>query len=753
MINANGNIAPRVNVEHIPRFEPPQFRISTEHDPLDDGSLRLTGPVWLVGDGRSGTTWLLEMLNHDCGWKVLFEPFHPEALSSSGGFVPFQHIPSLPDGDLLADVVDAVFHGRFHHPRCEPYTPVPAGESALTHGLLVKDIFAHLMLPWCMKRHPEIRPILLLRHPFAVALSKVRLTGSFWAREPDSLLAQDSLRAAFPETWKEALAGARTPFRKFVAIWCAVHRMLLSLPECANALVVFYEDLLCAPESELRRIFAWIGKPLEDCALPETLRKAIAKPSSQSVSPTETGAQARLCKWMVETPRGEIEYGLELLRIFGMDGIYGASAMPDASKLRDLAGKTIIGWQEAGNVVPNERQVFVPAVTDARVGFGSLGRGGLLGYDTPCSCGIELGDLDGGDTVFSAHAPSRLTINLPGPARVYGAMNGTSHPCRSGYCHFTVDGQPIGRLCLPYERTACVELAPGAHELLVTCKDNTGQHSVWIIQPAEPGKPSGKGTPVQLALATIACYPAADAAEVLWPLARSARRSGHALHVMGVDTHYGTHAETKIHRLLEWVRGMDAEHILFADGRDSLVIGGSEEILSEFRSFGTDFVVSMEKECWPVKQPAWTDSFPKQTDRRNWPNAGGWIGTKSGVVRVLTEAIRRQQALRIGISTDPGPLRGMDLSELIENDQFLMQALYLDNRIQGDANCRIFTTIGTADSFHLSRNPEYEIRKSRVLLKSTGATPAVLHFSGPSCGLCRDQWAELLDKFCGKRSG
>lgn len=609
------------------------------------------------------------------------------------------------------------------------------------------------MLPWCLKRHPGIRPILLLRHPFAVALSKLQLTGSFWAREPDSLLAQDSLRAAFPETWKEALTSARTPFRKFVAIWCAVHRMLLSLPECSNALVVFYEDLVCTPEAELRRIFTWIGKPLGDDALPETLRKAIARPSSQSVSSTETGAQARLCKWMVETPRAEIEYGLELLGIFGMDAIYGASTMPDAARLRDLVGKAIVGWQDAGKVAPNERQVPVPAVTDARVGFGSLGRGGLLGYDTPCSCGIELGDPDSGDIVFSAHAPSRLSINLPGPAQVYGAMNGTSHPCRSGYCHFTVDGQPIGRLRMPYERTAGVELAPGAHELLVTCKDNAGQHSVWVIQPAEPGNPSLKSGPVPLALATIACYPAADAAEVLWPLARSARRSGHKLHVMGIDTHYGTHAEAKLHRLLEWIRGLDAEHILFADGRDSLVIGRSEEILAEFRSFGTDFVISMEKECWPVKQSAWADCFPKKADQRNWPNAGGWIGTKSGVIRVLTEAIRRQELLRRGEISDTNPLGGLDLSEPIENDQFMMQALYLDNRIQGDDQCRIFTTIGTADSFHLSRNPEYEIKESRVFLRSTGATPAVLHFSGPSCGLCRDQWAELLNAGRAKRSG
>jgi hypothetical protein len=33
--------------------------------------------VWVIGDGRSGTTWLMELINWRKTYREMFEPFHP----------------------------------------------------------------------------------------------------------------------------------------------------------------------------------------------------------------------------------------------------------------------------------------------------------------------------------------------------------------------------------------------------------------------------------------------------------------------------------------------------------------------------------------------------------------------------------------------------------------------------------------------------------------------------------------------------
>src|SRR5688572_637852 len=39
--------------------------------------------LWLIGDGRSGTTWAANLLNHRGRYRQLFEPFHPQMVSAA----------------------------------------------------------------------------------------------------------------------------------------------------------------------------------------------------------------------------------------------------------------------------------------------------------------------------------------------------------------------------------------------------------------------------------------------------------------------------------------------------------------------------------------------------------------------------------------------------------------------------------------------------------------------------------------------
>jgi hypothetical protein len=117
---------------------------------------------------------------------------------------------------------------------------------------------------------------------------------------------------------------------------------------------------------------------------------------------------------------------------------------------------------------------------------------------------------------------------------------------------------------------------------------------------------------------------------------------------MGVGTPYESEFKAKVLRLREFVRGLDAEYVLYMDGRDSLLLAGEEEILAEFSKFQADFVISMERGSWPVQDGNWRAAFPRVANGRQFPNAGGWMGTKSGVLRVLDRCAELQNLVATG---------------------------------------------------------------------------------------------------------
>ncbi len=66
----------------------------------------------------------------------------------------------------------------------------------------------------------------------------------------------------------------------------------------------------------------------------------------------------------------------------------------------------------------------------------------------------------------------------------------------------------------------------------------------------------------------------------------------------------------------KFIAGLETEYILFPDGKDSFLVGREEEIPGEFLRFGTDFLVSMERGCWPIFDREWRESFPAAMEER-----------------------------------------------------------------------------------------------------------------------------------------
>lgn len=291
------------------------------------GGLRLdlargdhTKTVFLAGSGRSGTTWLSALVNHDGSYRYIFEPFHPGKV---GDFRAFGSKQYLRPEDRRAEFL-------------EPARKVLAGElrsgwtdrggALVARRRLIKDIRANLLLGWMAQNFPGMPIVLLMRHPCAVVLSRLALG---WRDNLDETMAQGDLVEDHLLPVEGRIRAARDPFERHLFLWCIDnHVPLRQLPPGAVHLC-FHERLVRDPEPELRRLFAFVGRDFDAAVLKKLGRPSFT--SRRAGRPSVDGWQGRL-------DGGRREKATEILGLFGLDRVYGEGPMPNPAGALALMG-------------------------------------------------------------------------------------------------------------------------------------------------------------------------------------------------------------------------------------------------------------------------------------------------------------------------------------------------------------------------------------------------------------------------------
>lgn len=225
--------------------------------PMDFGE-DVSKTVLISGAGRSGTTWLADFINFDGRYRDLFEPFHawmiPEAKVLKGHW--YQR-PGHEPPPAFIEYVDRVLRGAVRHPWIDRFN-----ERVISSQRIVKAIRADLFLGWVAERYPELKIVHLLRHPAAVAYSRLKLPAGWdWHPTLEEMLEQEDLRATLNEVQASFCQATNTPFQEHILTWCIFTRVVVADLSFKRALSVHYEDLLRAPEAELRRVLDYLGRP------------------------------------------------------------------------------------------------------------------------------------------------------------------------------------------------------------------------------------------------------------------------------------------------------------------------------------------------------------------------------------------------------------------------------------------------------------------------------------------------------------
>jgi hypothetical protein len=296
----------------------------------NDGDYR--NSVLLVGSGRSGTSWVPDVLNHDHRYRYIYEPFHSMHVPIARRWLPRQYVRPDDADPERRSLAEAIFSGRIRNGYADAYN-----KSIFVKQRLIKDTRLQLALKWIRDRFPAMPIVYLMRHPCAVVNSRMQLQrDSDLARQ---FFGQPDLMADHLEPFRSAMLAAKDDFERHMYIWCVENYVPFRQLAPSDVHLVFYEDVCTNPRSVLQKLRAYVGLPFDERAL-----ERVSKPSVQArkyhgggTSAIVTGASL-VDAWRKYVTPERAGRAQQILASFGLDAIYGADSMPNpAAAVRMLA--------------------------------------------------------------------------------------------------------------------------------------------------------------------------------------------------------------------------------------------------------------------------------------------------------------------------------------------------------------------------------------------------------------------------------
>lgn len=251
----------------------------------------------------------------------MFEPFHPKYMKMMGFLTYHEYARPHTSYIDFDKVADEVFSGRFSASR------VDRGNIKIGYKkLLIKDIFGNLFAQYAIEHYKNIKPILIIRNPFAVALSVYQKREWSWMTNPNDFLEQPKLMADYLSPFKsliEQTSESGDYIEKQILIWCVLNYVPLLQFQNNPICVVFYENLLTNPTREMQKVRAYLHP--ENKQEINLSKEILFKPSKVTTRERKSFSPNDFLDVLTEK---QIQSGKRIIAAFGLDALYDANYMP-----------------------------------------------------------------------------------------------------------------------------------------------------------------------------------------------------------------------------------------------------------------------------------------------------------------------------------------------------------------------------------------------------------------------------------------
>ncbi len=286
--------------------------IDTNHD--------ISKAVIVAGAARSGTTWLTEIVNYRNDYRLMFEPLRGRCVNIVHNFKCGQYLRPDDQNEAFLEPLKAILSGRLRNFRWVDRH----NRKLICKKRLIKVIRGNLLLKWIKVHFPQVPIVLILRHPCAVANSRLSLPHWNWAENYQECIDQEQLVRDFLEPMISEIEKAQDTFEMHIFSWCIANYVPLRQFQRGEIHLVFYENLCTNPETEIARLFSFLGESYD-----EKVFRCVRAPSNvaRQQSAVNTG-KSLIDDFNNYLSCDQKRRAVEILSLFGFDKIYSDGPMP-----------------------------------------------------------------------------------------------------------------------------------------------------------------------------------------------------------------------------------------------------------------------------------------------------------------------------------------------------------------------------------------------------------------------------------------
>ena len=283
-----------------------------------------TNAMFISGLARGGTTWLAQLLNYRNDSRFIYEPFFPEHVALAASFRDHQYLRPDDDDRRFLAPARAIVTGLIRDPFVDKHN-----RRILCDRRIIKEIHANLFVRWLYEHFPGMPIVLLVRHPFAVAASRLALGVDIDLGEV--FFSQQQLVHDYLSEYRSVIRACTTPFERQVAAACIEIGVPLSQFKTGEICVVFYEQLCQDPARILAEVFSHLGRPFDRRVCDHVTRPSHTTLSRRKLRDDwKLGSPRVVGAWKDSVSSTQMRRGSTILSMFGLDTLYGDDPMPHA---------------------------------------------------------------------------------------------------------------------------------------------------------------------------------------------------------------------------------------------------------------------------------------------------------------------------------------------------------------------------------------------------------------------------------------
>lgn len=237
-----------------------------------DVAKRADDTVLVAGTGRSGTTWVGDVIAAATSSRIIFEPFiwaRTGRLLFAGRYQLSQwdgrlnYSGYLHEGDPEIEShtrdVDGILTGRVRG-----FWVNQESKPRIYQKRIIKDIRVNLMLPWLAKTWPGLKVVYVIRNPANVIDSMIERSGEGWGFDwtKEEVLCQPELMRDYLYPFQDLIEQAETFVERLALRWCIENYVpLKNIAAMRNVMVVRYEELAgnALGWEKIRSHIGWTG--------------------------------------------------------------------------------------------------------------------------------------------------------------------------------------------------------------------------------------------------------------------------------------------------------------------------------------------------------------------------------------------------------------------------------------------------------------------------------------------------------------